>query len=145
MYKHILVATDGSELSETAIEQAVALADALKSKLTVLTVIRPWHAIAPAEVMVAFPEEEYRKGVEAAARKYLSVAVDAAQAKGIACEPQWVVQERPWEAIIATAEEKGCDLIVMGSHGRSGLTALFVGSETQKVLAHGKFPVLVCR
>ena len=145
MYKHILVATDGSELSEAAIRHAVGLAGALGAKITALTVIKPWHTVAAGELMIAFPEAEYRKGAEIAARKYVGYAEDVAKEKGVACETKWLEHEHPWEAIIATAEEKGCDLIVMASHGRKGLSALFLGSETNKVLTHSKLPVLVCR
>lgn len=145
MYKHILVATDGSELSERAIQHAVALAQALQAKLTALHVIRPWRTVAPGEIMIAFPESEYRKGAEVAAGKYLEVAKEAAQDKGVPCQTKWVEHEQPWKAIISTAETNACDLIVMASHGRKGLAALFIGSETQKVLGHSKIPVLVCR
>lgn len=145
MYKHILVATDGSELSERAIQHAVGLAHALGAKITALTVIKPWHTVAPGEIMVAFPEEEYRKGAEIAARRYLDYAKDAAAEKHVPCETRWLEQEQPWEAIIATAEKSGCDLIVMASHGRKGLAALLLGSETSKVLTQSKLPVLVCR
>ena len=145
MYKHILVATDGSELSEGAIQQAIGLAKALQAKVTALTVIRPWRTVAPGEIMVAFPETEYLEGAKVAATKYLDVAKDAAAHENVSCETIWVEHEQPWQAIISTADAKKCDLIVMASHGRSGLAALFLGSETQKVLTHSKTPVLVCR
>ncbi|MCL4766910.1 MAG: universal stress protein [Hyphomicrobiaceae bacterium] len=145
MYEHILVATDGSELSAAAIRHAVGLAKALQARVTALTVIRPWHTVAPGEIMVAFPESEYRKGAEAAAVKYLGVAADAAKAAGASCETRSMEHDQPWRAIISAAEADGCDLIVMASHGRTGLAALFLGSETQKVLTHGTIPVLVCR
>lgn len=145
VYKHILVATDGSELSERAIQHAIGLAHALDAKILALTVIKPWHTVAPGEIMVAFPEAEYRKGAEIAAERYLDYAKGAAAEKGVPCETKWLEQEHPWQAIISTAEADGCDLIVMASHGRKGLAALFIGSETQKVLAHSKIPVLVCR
>ena len=145
MYKHILVATDGSELSERAVQHAVGLAHALGAKITALTVIKPWRTVAPGEIMVAFPEEEYLKGAEIAARRYVEYAKDAATEKGVPCETTWLEHEHPWEAIISTAERNGCDLIVMASHGRRGLSAFLLGSETQKVLTHSNIPVLVCR
>ncbi len=145
MYKHILVATDGSERSEGAIKEAVGLAKALQAKVTALTVIRPWRTVAPGEIMVAFPESEYRKGAEVAAAKYLDVAKDAAQQANVSCETLWVEHEQPWQAIISTAAAKNCDLIVMASHGRKGLAAFLLGSETQRVLTQSKIPVLVCR
>lgn len=145
MYHHILVATDGSELSERAIQNAIGLAQPLRAKVTALHVIKPWRTVAPAEVMVAFPESEYLKGAEIAAAKYLEFALEAAQEKNVRCETKTVEHENPWRAIISTSESAGCDLIVMASHGRKGLEALLIGSETRKVLAHSKIPVLVCR
>ncbi len=145
MYKHILVATDGSELSEHAIEHAVGLAHTLGARLTALTVIKPWHTVAPGEIMVAFPESEYRKGAEIAAQRYVDYAKETADEKGVPCETKWLEHEHPWKAIISTAEADGCDLIVMASHGRKGLAALILGSETNKVLTQSKLPVLVCR
>lgn len=145
MYKHILVATDGSELSERAIQHAVGLAHALGARLTALTIIKPWHTVAPGEIMVAFPEAEYRKGAEIAAQRYVGYAQEAANDKGVPCETKWLEHEQPWEAIVATAEAEKCDLIVMASHGRKGLAALLLGSETRKVLTQSKLPVLVCR
>lgn len=145
MFKHILVATDGSDLSERAVAQAIDLAKQYQAKLTALTVVRPWHAVAPPEVMVAFPEPEYRREAEATAAQYLKSAVDAAQKAGVTCETLSVDQEYAWQAIVSTAESLGCDLVVMASHGWRGLTALLLGSETQKVLTHSSIPVLVCR
>lgn len=145
VYRHILVATDGSELSERAIRQAVALAQALQAKVTALHIIKPWRTVAPGEIMVAFPESEYRKGAEIAAQKYLDVALDAARERNVPCDARSVEHPHPWQAILSTAEAAGCDLIVMASHGRKGLQALLIGSETKKVLAHSKLPVLICR
>src|SRR5690606_30308098 len=96
VYKHILVATDGSELSERAIQHAVSLAQAVGAKVTALTVIKPWHTVAPGEIMVAFPESEYRKGAEIAAQRYVGYAKDAAAEKGVPCETRWLEQEHPW-------------------------------------------------
>jgi nucleotide-binding universal stress UspA family protein len=145
VYKHILVATDGSELSERAIEQAIGLARALNARVTALHVIRPWRTVAPGEIMVAFPESEYLKGAETAAARYVGYAEELADEQGVSCDTTWLEHGHPWQAILSTAEARGCDLIVMASHGRKGLAALFLGSETQKVLAHSKIPVLVCR
>ena len=78
-------------------------------------------------------------------RRSLAVAAEAAAAAGVPCETVYLTHDRPWEAIIETAEQRGCDLIVMASHGRAGVSAVVLGSETNKVLTHSKIPVLVCR
>jgi nucleotide-binding universal stress UspA family protein len=145
VYKHILIPTDGSELSKAAVENGVALAKALGARVTVLTVLPPWHAVAPAEVMVAFPENEYRQGAEAAAARYLDAASSTARDLSVACDTLMVEHERPWQAIIEAAKANDCDLIVMASHGRKGIGALLLGSETQNVLTHSRIPVLVHR
>ena len=75
----------------------------------------------------------------------LAVATEAATAAGVRCEAFHIKHDRPWEAILQVAEQKGCDLIVMASHGRAGVSAVVLGSETNKVLTHSKLPVLVCR
>lgn len=145
MYKHILLATDGSELAERAMSDGIALAKALGAKMTAITVILPWRTIAPAEVMISFPEPDYLKGAEALASKVLEKASAAAKDAGVACNTLHRVHEHPWRAITDTAVSENCDLIVMGSHGRTGLVKLVLGSETQNVLAHSEVPVLVHR
>jgi nucleotide-binding universal stress UspA family protein len=85
----------------------------------------------------------YKTRIEEHARKTLGAVADAANAAGVACETIHIEHEHPYRAIIDTAESKGCDLIVMASHGRSGLSAVVLGSVTVKVLTHCKIPVLV--
>lgn len=145
MYKHILLATDGSDPAERATKDGLDIAKALGAKVTAVTITRPWYAVAAGELMVAFPEEEYMAGANQLAQSNLKVATDAAQAAGIPCETLHVVHDNVYQGIIETAEKNNCDLIVMGSHGRSGLERLFLGSETNKVLAHTTIPVLVHR
>ena len=145
MYKHILVATDGSEPAERAMRDGFALAKLLGAKVSAITVSRPWQAVAPGELMVAFPEEEYMQGIQQLAEENLKKVTDAATAAGVTCEPMHVINDQVYQAIIDVAEKKGCDLLVLGSHGRTGFAQLFLGSETQKVLAHTKIPVLVHR
>ena len=145
MYKHILIPTDGSELSKAALDNGVALAKALQARVTVLTVLRPWHAVAPAEVMVAFPESEYRLGAETAAASYLDAAAVEARDAGVACGTLVAEHERPWQAIIETAASQNCDLIVMASHGRRGIAKFILGSQATRVLAHTAVPLLICR
>ncbi|HEY6281472.1 MAG TPA: universal stress protein [Burkholderiales bacterium] len=145
MYKHILIPTDGSDLSKKAIKQGAAFAKSLRAKVTAVTVTPTFHSIAAEPLMVTDTEQEYRKDSAARAKKLLDVAKSAARAAGIRFEGVHAVNDQPFAAIISTARRKGCDLIFMASHGRKGISALILGSETTKVLTHTKIPVLVCR
>ena len=145
MYKHILIPTDGSDLSWMAVRQGIALAKALNARVTALTVSPSFQTFTVDPVMVANTPEQYRKECEAAAARYLGVATESAKAVGVPCEGVHVVGDHPYQAIIETAQAKDCDLIVMASHGRRGVGALLLGSETTKVLTHSKIPVLVWR
>jgi nucleotide-binding universal stress UspA family protein len=145
MYKHILIPTDGSPLSETAIRQGIALAKAVQARVTVLTVSLPFHTLALDPVMVTDTPAQYEKDCQALAAKALGVAKAEAGVAGVASETLHLVQDHPYQAIVDTARTKGCDLICMASHGRKGMSALVLGSETNKVLTHSKIPVLVCR
>ena len=145
MYKHILIPTDGSKLSETAVKEGMALASSIKARVTGLTVIAPFHTFVLDPEMVADTPEQYQKDSEARARRCLAALDGAAKAAGVGCETLHVVHEHPYEAIIDTARQRGCDLILMASHGRRGVSAVVLGSETVKVLTHSKIPVLVCR
>jgi nucleotide-binding universal stress UspA family protein len=141
MYKHILIPTDGSNLSAKAIEHGIALAKVLGAKVTALTVSEPFYVSAFEPSMA----EQYKKHVAALAMKHLDVARNAASASGIACALMRVEHERPYQAIIDTAKERGCDVIVMASHGRRGISAIVLGSETVKVLTHSAIPIVVIR
>lgn len=146
MYKNILVPTDGSELSNQAIEYAAALAKAVNSKLTVLTVTTPIYAsIWGSSFVPATKMEEYEQEVTKLAEQYLGVAKEAAAAAKVHCKVIRVEGVYPHQAIIEVAKEQGCDLIVMASHGRRGIAAIVLGSETMKVLTHSTIPVLVVR
>ena len=145
MYKHILIPTDGSELSESAILKGVALAKSMNAKVTGVTVSAPFHAIAVEPLMVTDTPAQYMKDCETLAAKYLGAIERAAKISGLQYEGMHVIHDQPYEAIIATASDKACDLIVMASHGRRGMKALVLGSETTKVLTHSKIPVLVLR
>jgi nucleotide-binding universal stress UspA family protein len=141
MYKHILIPTDGSDLSEKAIEHGVTLAKALGAKVTALTVTEPFYISAFEPSMV----ERYKKHVAELATKHLEVARNAADASDVACALVRVEHERPYQAIIDAAKERGCDLIVMASHGRCGVSAIVLGSEAVKVLTHSAIPIVVVR
>lgn len=145
MYKHILIPTDGSELSRKAIEYGIALAKEAGAKVTAITVSTPFHVFAAEPAMVTDTAASYADRVTQNSAKYLSVAKDAAAASGVSCDGVHVEHEHPYRAIIDTATGKGCDLIVMASHGRRGVSAIVLGSETVKVLTHSTIPVLVYR
>ena len=146
MYKNILVAVDGGDLSSKALTQAIALAKALGAKLTVLNVTPRWSAgAAGGDIAVMYPAEEFESSVAEAAEMLLAKSAATAQTEGVPCDMARASDPHPYKAILDTATDKGCDLIVMGSHGRRGIAGLLLGSETQKTLTHGKIPVLVYR
>lgn len=145
MYRHILVPTDGSKLSETAIRHGIALAKSVHATITGLTVFEPFHTISVEPLMVTDTPDQYRADCAAEADKRLAVVKDAAALAGVPCEVLYVTHDDPYQAIIDTAADRDCDLIVMASHGRRGVAALVLGSETMKVLTHSRIPVLVCR
>jgi len=145
MFKHLLVPTDGSAASELAIRQTMALAKETGARVTGLHVVQPFHVFAYDVEMIEDTRATYLLQAQARAARYLDAIDRAARELGVACETQVVTGDHPHEAIIRTAAERGCDLIVMSSHGRSGIKALLLGSETQKVLAHSTLPVLVLR
>ena len=145
MYKHILIPTDGSDLSRKAIEHGVALAKSIGASVVGITVSPTFHTFAVDPVIITETPEQYRQNFEALAERDLGVVRDVARNAGVAYEGIHVIDDHPYRAIIATARDKQCDLICMASHGRKGVSALVLGSETTKVLTHSMIPVLVCR
>lgn len=145
MYTHILIATDGSELAHKAVVQGFALAKTLGSRLTVVTVTEPWTAVVPGEMGMAFPVDDYEKGASENAGAILAAVKTEAASAGVDCETVHMSDQYPADGIIATAKEKGCDLIVMASHGRRGLSRLLIGSQANQVVVHSEAPVLVVR
>ena len=145
MHRHILIPTDGSALSQSAIEYGVALAKSVNAKVTILTVSALFQTLALESGMVTETPEEYREHMARLAAEYLNVAKETALAAGVICETMHVEHDQPYLAIIETAEQRFCDLIVMASHGRRGFSAVVLGSETLKVLTHSTVPVLVIR
>jgi nucleotide-binding universal stress UspA family protein len=145
MYAHILIPTDGSELAEKAVLAGIALAKRIGAKITALTVLPPFHMFTTDTQMLEDTPAQYKIRVQEDAKKTLGAVASAAKAAGVACETVQVEHEHPYQAIIDTAASKGCDLIVMASHGRHGISAIVLGSETVKVLTHTKIPVLVHR
>ncbi|MGC2204252.1 MAG: universal stress protein [Stellaceae bacterium] len=145
MYTNILIPTDGSELAGKAVQDGIALAKRIGAKATALTVLPPFHVLTTDTQMLEDTRAQYKIRMQKHAEKTLGAVAQAAQAAGVACEMVHVEHEHPYQAIIDTAESKGCDLIVMASHGRHGISAIVLGSETVKVLTHSKIPVLVHR
>lgn len=144
MYKHILVPTDGSDITQKAVTTAISLARALGSALHALSVKEPLAYSAISE-MQPMPPQDFFDTQDRIARQRLDAVLVACKAAGLECDAQSVESEHPWEAIIEHAKSTGCDLIVMASHGRRGVSALLLGSETQKVLTHSTIPVLIVR
>ena len=142
MYKRILVPTDGSERSVKAVEGAARFARPLGATLVVMTVVEPYSYTNLAEYR---PESKYDERVTAEAEERLEAARKIAVAAGVEVKTVMVKSFSPAEAIIEQAEKNGCDIIFMASHGRKGIAAVLLGSETQKVLTHSHFPVMVYR
>ena len=145
MYTHILIPTDGSELAGKAVQHGIALAKRVGAKAIVLTVLPPFHTFTTDAQMIEDTPAQYKARMQKHAAKVLGAGAHEAQAAGVACETVQIEHEHPYQAIIDTAGSKGCDLIVMASHGRHGISAIVLGSETVKVLTHSKIPVLVHR
>lgn len=145
MYRHLLIATDGSELAESAVVQGLALAKVLGAKVTAVTVTEPLSSLVAGDAGLGFPIQDYEQAAAANAARILGGVTAAAKTRGVACDVIYVKERFPADGIIETAKEKDADLIVMASHGRRGLSKLLLGSETTKVLSHSSIPVLVCR
>jgi nucleotide-binding universal stress UspA family protein len=144
MYKHILIATDGSELAAKAVASGLGLAKQLGATVTVVTATEPWTAMMTGEPAIAFPIAEYDKAAAESAARILGTVSAAANKAGVSCETVHVTNY-PSDAIIETAKSKGCDLIVMASHGRRGIARALLGSEAVNVLTNSTVPVLICR
>jgi nucleotide-binding universal stress UspA family protein len=145
MYRHILIPTDGSELAEHGVTNGLALAKSLEAKVSVIVVEEPFDELRFIEVPGQTEESaKYAEQIKKHATNVLNRAANAAKQAGVSCDTIQVEHEQPYQAIIAAAKDRGCDLIVMSSHGRSGLSAVLLGSVTNKVLTHTKSPVLVC-
>ncbi len=144
MFQRILVPTDGSDITAKAVSTAVSLAKSLGARLYTISVKEPFPYSAISE-MQPTPPQEFFDAQERIAAKRVQTVVDTCKAAGIACEAHTVEALHPWEAIIDHAKRQECDLVVMASHGRRGVAALLLGSETQKVLTHSQVAVLIVR
>jgi nucleotide-binding universal stress UspA family protein len=144
MYKRILFPTDGSDITAKALTSALELARLSGAELVALAVKEPFPYSAISEMQPVPPQEYYDAQTRVAAAR-LKLVSDAAAAAGVVCRELAAEALHPWQAILDTAKVESCDVIVMASHGRRGVTALLLGSETQKVLTHSTLPVLVVR
>lgn len=147
MFKHILLPTDGSELSEKAVDQGIRFAKSVGARVTGLHVMPQYQVVAYDAMfpMDLVSEEQFNEESRARADRFLGTLKKAAEAAGVPCDTATATSDHPWEEIIKTAQDEGCDLILMSSHGRRGLVGLILGSETTKVLTHTQIPVLVLR
>lgn len=149
MYKHIMLPVDGSEPSLRAEKECIAFAKSIRAKVTAIHVVSRFHLHvqpwASPKAMITKIEQEHEEEARETAQKMLAELEARAKADGVECESVVVVADNPHEEIIRNAEALGCDLIMMASHGRRGLDAVLLGSETTKVLTHSKLPVLVAR
>lgn len=145
MFSHILIPVDGSPLSIGAMQTAMSFAREAGAKVTVLTVKEPFHVFSASPGQLELTRDEYEQEAGAHAADSLVAAEREAQQRGVTCEVVQAESDEPYLAIIETAIGRGCDLIAMASHGRTGIAALVLGSVTVKVLTHSKIPVLVYR
>ncbi len=148
MIAHMLIATDGSQLADKAVDQGLALAAKTGARVTAVTVTETWSALDMTErarAGVENPVDEHARIAERRAREVLARVAEKATAMGVSCETLHCPDSRPAEAIVQEADRLDCDMIVMASHGRRGIDRLLVGSQTLRVLALTTRPVLVYR
>jgi nucleotide-binding universal stress UspA family protein len=145
MYKHILLPTDGSELSERAVREGTRFARSIGARVTALHVTPSFYPAGLNPGAFTAQAEEHARRSKESTRVALEFAERAAREAGIACAVLHRESDSPWSEIIKTATEEACNLIFMASHGRRGVAALVLGSETNKVLTHSNIPVLVTR
>ena len=147
MFKHLLVPTDGSELSADTVRRAISFAQDAKARITFFFAKPDYPVSFYGEGALIDPTtpEKFAEMAEKQAREILGKCEKLASDAGVTSSSVSSTSEIPWEAIIDAAQGAGCDLIFMASHGRRGLSGLLLGSETQKVLTHSTIPVLVYR
>lgn len=144
MFKHILVPVDGSSAAQLAVEKAMGLARAFSSRVTVMFVIDP-YPFTGVGTDFAYGQDAYLSAATAEANAAIQTARSALEAAGVSVDTSVVESHTAWRGVVQAAESGQADLIVMGSHGRSGLEKLLLGSVTQAVLSHTLLPVLVVR
>jgi nucleotide-binding universal stress UspA family protein len=148
VFKHLLIPTDGSKLAAKGIKAGVKLAKALGARVTGVYIVQPYMPPVYGEAAVyytGYSPKEYKEIVEKAARKALSVVEIEAEVAGVPCTTRIVADNPPWAGILKAASQRKSDAIVIASHGRGAVGGLLLGSETQRVLAHSRIPVVVIR
>ncbi len=147
MFKHILLPTDGSKLSARAVKGGIELAKKSKARVTVIHIVPEFKLMVDEGITMlsAALKKRFEDEGRARAQKMLDDIARQARARGVRCTTLCVASDLPYLQIISAARKKKCDLILMASHGRRGLSSLLLGSETAKVLLHTKVPVLVVR
>ena len=148
MYKHILIAADGSERGNIGVDHGIALAASIGAKVTIVTVTEPWSALdiaAEARKHDVDVLAEFDARATASSQKVLNAASQRASAAGIKFGTLHIPHTHPSDGIIKTAETRGCDLIVMSSHGRRGIQRVLLGSQAYEVVTLSKVPVLIVR
>lgn len=147
MYKHILIPTDGSELSDKAIEAGIEFASKVHARVTGFTAVPEYQIPSEVELMArrGISLEEHEQQSKRQAEETLRKIAERARVAGVEYDADYEQSDRPHDAIIRAAQKHGCDLIFMASHGRRGISALLHGSETQGVLTHSAIPTLVYR
>lgn len=147
MFKHILVPTDGSELSQDTVRRALSFAREAGARISFVCAERhyPTMYLGMGAISDAHAARQFHEAEESVAQAILAGCQALADAAGVLADTVAIASDEPYEAIILAAERQQCDLIFMASHGRRGLKALLLGSETQKVLTHSQIPVLVYR
>jgi nucleotide-binding universal stress UspA family protein len=147
MYKHILIPTDGTPTAEKAVAAGLKFAKWSKAKVTLFTAVPEYRIPTTSEVAggKVMPIAEYERRAKAQGQRLLDKVVRRAKAAGVRLEAETALSDRPAEAIVAAAKKSGCDLIFIGSHGRKGLAALLLGSQTHEVLKHSTIPTMVYR
>ncbi|QWG15491.1 universal stress protein [Bradyrhizobium sediminis] len=144
MYKHILLPTDGSDLSKAAVKHGIELAKTIGARVTALVVSTPLNSLVVDPSVVSTALDQYKALVASQTAKYLDNIKNSAVEAGVECSALCIEHDKPYEAIVDTAKKQGCDLVVMASHGLRGVSAI-LGSETLKVLTHTSVPILVYR
>jgi nucleotide-binding universal stress UspA family protein len=147
MFKHILLPTDGSPVSDKAVKRGIEFAKKIKARVTALHVVPDFRFIGEEGITPLNPvlKKRFQDEGRARAKKILDAVAKRARARGVRCVTVGAMGDLPYQEIVATAKRQKCDLIMMASHGRRGLSSLLLGSETSKVLIHSKVPVLVVR
>lgn len=147
MFKHILLPTDGSPVSDKAVKRGIEFAKKIKARVTALHVVPEFKFMADEGITPLSPalKKRFQDEGQARAKAMLEAVAKQARTRGVRCATLCVSSDQPHQEIVATARRKKCDLVMMASHGRRGLSSLLLGSETAKVLTHSKVPVLVVR